>query len=146
MNNEVKTRLNPEDYNVPSNYRHWVGDTAEDYLGPFFFNMDGEHPRTAFRIQEHHCNAHDTIHGGILMSLADYTLCLGANGGLESESVVTVSCNSEFIAPASQGDLILGTGEVVRSGGSIVFMRCVLKVEDTVVLVSSGVIKRIRKP
>lgn len=133
----------PEDYDVPPNYRHWVGDRAENYLGPFFFYMDGAHPRTALRIVEHHCNAHDSVHGGILMALADYTLCLGANGG-ESESVVTVSCNNEFIAPAYLGDLIKGRGEVIKRGGSMVFVHCKLLVDDTVVLMSSAVIKRLR--
>jgi len=132
-----------EDYDIPSHYRHWVGDKAEDYIGPFFFTMEGEHPRTAFRVQEHHCNAHDSVHGGILMAFADYTLCLGANGG-ESESVATVSCNSEFTAPAYKGALVQGRGEVIRRGGSMVFVRCELLVDETVVLMSSAVIKRIR--
>ena len=78
------------------------------------------------------------------MALADYTLCICANGG-ESESVVTVSCNSEFIAPACKGDLVEGRGELIRRGGSMVFSRCELFVGDTVVLMSSDVIKRIRK-
>ena len=93
--------IKPEDYEIDSNYRHWEGDKAEDYIGPFFFVMDGENTRTAFRVQEHHCNAHDSLHGGVLMALADYTLCICANGG-ETASVVTVSCNSEFIASGRQ--------------------------------------------
>ena len=106
--------------------------------------MDGENTRTAFRVQEHHCNAHDSLHGGVLMALADYTLCICANGG-ETDSVVTVSCNSEFIAPAYKGDLVEGRGELTRRGGSMVFSRCELFVGKTVVLTSSAVIKRIRK-
>jgi acyl-coenzyme A thioesterase PaaI-like protein len=84
------------------------------------------------------------VHGGILMALADYTLCLGANGG-ESESVVTVSCSNEFTAPAFQGDLIEGRAQVIKRGGSMVFVRCELMVDESVVLMSSAVIKRLRK-
>ena len=62
-----------------------------------------------------------------------------------NESVATVSCNSEFIAPAANGDLILGRGEVTRRGGSMVFVRCELLVGETVILTSSAVIKRLRK-
>lgn len=134
----------PEDYGVDANYRHWEGDKAEDFIGPFFFVMDGENARTAFRVQEHHCNTHDTLHGGVLMAFADYTLCICANGG-ESESVVTVSCNNEFIAPAYPGDLVEGRGELTRRGGSMVFARCQLMVGETVVLNSSAVIKQLRK-
>ncbi len=133
----------PEDYGVPANYQHWEGDRAEDYIGPFFYYMEGEHPRTAFRIQEHNCNAHDSVHGGVLMSFADYTLCLGANGGT-SESVATVTCNNEFVAPAYQGELVVGEAETIRRGRSMVFVRCILKVEERVVLTSSAVIKRIQ--
>jgi len=136
--------INPKDYDVPENYQHWVGDGAEDYIGPFFFYMDDGNPRSAFRVQKHNCNAHDTVHGGVLMTFADYTLCLGANGGT-NESVATVSCNSEFVAPAALGDLILGRGEVTRRGGSMVFVRCELLVGETVILTSSAVIKRLRK-
>jgi acyl-coenzyme A thioesterase PaaI-like protein len=81
--------------------------------------------------------------GGVLMTLADYTLCLGANGG-SSESVATVSCNNEFVAPAYQGELIQGQAETIRRGRSIVFVRCTLAVEDRIVLSSSAVIKRIQ--
>lgn len=137
--------FNPEDYDIPGSYRHWEGDAAEDYIGPFFFYMDGEHPRTAFRVQARHCNAHQTVHGGVLMSFADYTLCLGANGGSESESVVTVSCNNEFIAPASEGALITGEAETIRRGRNMVFMRCLLRAGDQIVLTSSAVIKRLGK-
>jgi uncharacterized protein (TIGR00369 family) len=134
--------FNPAEYDIPANYRHWKGDTAEDSIGPFFFYMDGNNPRTAFRVQAHNCNAHNTVHGGVLMAFADYTLCLGANGG-ESESVATVTCNNEFVAPANEGDLILGEAETIRRGRSIVFMRCTLRTGKQVILTSSAVIKRI---
>ena len=134
--------IKPEYYQLPSNYRHWEGDTAEDYIGPFFFYIDGETPRTAFRIQEHHCNAHNSVHGGVLMAFADYTLCIGANMG-ESESVATVSCNNEFVAPAYQGDLLEAECVVVRRGKSLVFTRCEVRVGGKSILNSSGVIKRI---
>ena len=134
--------FNPAEYDIPANYRHWEGDTAEDSIGPFFFYMDGDIPRTAFRVQAHNCNAHNTVHGGVLMAFADYTLCLGANGG-ESESVATVTCNNEFVAPANEGDLILGEAETIRRGRSIVFMRCTLRTGEQVILTSSAVIKRI---
>ena len=136
-------RFKPKDYGISGRYRHWQGDTAEDHIGPFFFYMDGKHPRTAFRVQARHCNAHQTAHGGVLMSFADYTLCLGANGGLEAESVATVSCNNEFVAPASEGELIMGEAETIRRGRNIVFMRCVLRAGDQTVLTSSAVIKRL---
>ena len=134
----------PEDYDIPSEYRHWNGDKAEDYLGPFFFKVEGEVIHTAFRINKHHCNAHDSLHGGVMMAFADYTLCLSANGGAE-ESVATVSCNNEFTAPAFDGDLVLGRSEAVKRGRSLVFTRAELKVNNEIILVASAVIKLLKK-
>lgn len=133
----------PEDYDIPAEYRHWPGDTAEDNIGPFFFYMDGPHPRTAFRVRAEHGNSHATIHGGILMAFADYTVCLGASGG-EPESSATISLNAEFLAPAHVGDLLLGEGEVLRRGHSLVFMRVKVRVGNRVIMSASSVIKRLR--
>ena len=132
--------LNPLDYDVPASYQHWQGDKAEDSIGPFFFAAEGGKVKTAFRAAEHHCNAHDAVHGGVLMTFADYTLCLGANGGTQ-QFVATVSCNNEFLAPATKGDLLLGEVDVLKRGRSLVFARCVIKVGETVVLSASAVIK-----
>jgi len=78
------------------------------------------------------------------MAFADYTLCMGANGG-ENESVLTVSLNSEFTAPGQNGDLILGHCEVIRRGRSIVFVRCRLTANGETVLMASAVVKMLRK-
>ena len=139
----VEPRFNPEDFDIPANYGHWHGDGAEDYIGPFFFYVDGDIIHTAFRVQEHHCNAHGSVHGGVLMTFADYLLCLAAHSG-DSESVATISCNSEFIAPAWCGDLVLGRGEMVKKTGSMVFVRSEISANDEIILTSSAVVKRIR--
>ena len=135
--------MNPQDYDVPAQYRHWVGDPAEDRMGPFFFRIEQGAVYSAFRVQAQHCNSHATVHGGLLMAFADYTLCIAANEGKEV-SVVTVSCSNEFIGPAVVGDLVCGRAEVTRRGGSLVFVRVVLSVEESTILTSSGVIKRLR--
>ncbi|MEX0617784.1 MAG: PaaI family thioesterase [Pseudohongiellaceae bacterium] len=135
--------MNQSEFDIPDHYRHWEGDTAEDYLGPFFFYMKAETACTAFRVDARHCNAHQSLHGGILMAFADYTLCIAANGG-QHDSVVTVTCNNEFMAPAYANDLVTGRGEVIKRGGSLIFTRCQLKARDQVILTASGVIKRLR--
>ncbi len=135
--------LNPKDYGIPLGFRHWHGDTAEDTLGPFFFKVDGDVIQTAFRVEARHCNAHDSLHGGVMMAFSDYTLCLSANGGAE-ESVATVSCNNEFTAPAYEGDLVLGKSEAVKRGRSLVFARAELTVNGKIILISSAVIKLLK--
>lgn len=139
------TSADPADHGIPSHYRKWQGDLAEDHNGPFFFHAEEDSMRTAFRVRRHNCNSHRTVHGGVLMMFADYTLCIAANGGRQ-EGVVTVTCNSEFVGPAQEGDLVEGVGEVVRRGGSLVFVRATLHCGDRVILTASGVVKRLRQP
>ena len=133
-------KLRPDDYDIPADYQHWHGDRAEDFLGPFFFRVEADAIDTAFRVEARHCNAHASLHGGVMMAFADYTLCLAANGGTQ-QSVATVTCNNEFVAPAHEGDLVLGHSEVVRKGRSLVFTRGELTVDDRIILICSGVIK-----
>lgn len=137
--------IDPSALQVPDGFRHWAGDPAEDHVGPFFFRADGtERVRTAFRAQPHHCNTYGGVHGGVLMTFADYTLCLAAMQS-ETDVVVTVSATCDFTDGARDGELLLGEGEVVRAGGSLVFTRATLRSGDRVVMAASGVIKRVRK-
>lgn len=135
--------MKPQDYEVPTQYKHWSGDPAEDRMGPFFFRIEEGVVHSAFRLQAHHCNSHASAHGGLLMAFADYTLCIAANEGKE-ESVATVTCSNEFVGPAVAGDLVCGQAQVTRRGGSLVFVRVVLSVDGRTILTSSGVIKRLR--
>lgn len=132
------------DPDIPEHYRHWSGDPCEDHNGPFFFHMDGEIARTMMRVRPDNCNAHGTVHGGTLMMMADYTVCIAAIGG-SKEPVVTVSCSNEFIGSAGEGDLVEGRGEIMRRGGSLVFVRAELRAGDRLLLTASSVLKRLRR-
>jgi uncharacterized protein (TIGR00369 family) len=139
--------ISPQAFGIPEHFQHWQGDCAEDHNGPFFFAVDEEQTHwvtTAFRVRAENCNAHKTLHGGILMMFADYTLCIAAIGGSQ-EAVVTVTCNNEFIGPAFDGDLVIGRGEVTRKGGSLIFVRAIIEVDGKPILTSSGVVKRVKR-
>ena len=140
----TRTRISKmQDLKIPEGYRQWQGDFFEDYVGPFYFRMEGEIAHTVFRVQPHNCNAHRVVHGGMLMSFSDYTLCIAAIGG-GTDSVVTVTCNNEFLGPAAAGDLVRGRGEVTRRGGSLIFTRVTLETKARLILTSSAVVKRLR--
>ncbi|ALO45462.1 PaaI family thioesterase [Pseudohongiella spirulinae] len=140
----MSSKFKAEDFGIPAHFEHWDGDNAEDQNGPFFFCLDGNAIQTAFRVRAENCNAHKTLHGGISMMFADYTLCLAAIGG-SHDGVLTVSCNSEFLGPAYEGELVTGHGEVLRKGKSIVFARTLLTVDDRPVLSASAVLKLVQR-
>lgn len=139
--------MQPSDYGISADYQHWQGDAAEDHIGPFFYRRsDDVTIDTAFRLQPHNCNSHGSVHGGVLMTFIDYTLCVAAVGGGEDEGVLTISCNTEFVDGAVDGTLLHGSAEVIRRTGSLVFIRGVIKAEDGRVLLNgSAVVKRIRR-
>ena len=148
MNDKELTSFNPIDYDIPSHFKHYPGDTAEDFIGPFFFHRDsdkceeGEICRAAFRVQPHNCNMGQTTHGGVLMSFADYCLCMAAFSS-DLAGVLTVNCNNDFVGSSKAGDLIIGEAEVTRNGKSLAFTRCRLLVNGEPVLTASGVIKKL---
>ena len=89
-------------------------------------------------------NGGDAMHGGCMMTFADFSLFALSRRERGPGHSVTVSVNSEFVGPAYEGDLVLCTGEVVRAGGSLVFIRGMLKVEDRAIMSFSGVVKKQR--
>ena len=127
-------------------WRAWSGlDPFEDQSGPFYFR-EGEDGRvtTAFRAETKHMNGGGFMHGGCMMTFADFSLFAIAWKELADSRAVTVSLNGEFVGPARPGDLVTGSGEVVRAGGSLLFVRGLISTGTGPMLNFSGVIKKIR--
>ena len=136
----------------------WAGiDPFEEATGPFyvarerrgFGNTGGIGNAggiiTGFRPSPRNCNGHGMIHGGALMTFADFSLfMLGASQGDEVNGV-TVTMNSEFLAPAQAGQLLIGRGERTGGGRSLIIARGMITANDRPVLNFSGVIKQFKK-
>ncbi len=58
---------------------------------------------------------------------------------------VTVSFACEFLDAAREGELVEGTGEIMRAGGSMIFLRGLLKSGDRPLFTFSGTIKRLKR-
>jgi acyl-coenzyme A thioesterase 13 len=128
----------------PAGYETDKGqDPAEDHIGPFYYRRVGAGYEFAFLAGPQHANANQTLHGGVLMTFADYSLCMVATQGYENESCVTVSFSSEFIAAAEVGQVVTCTAEVVRQTRSLVFMRGDIRVGEQILLNFSSVVKRL---
>lgn len=142
MNTSLSSRL--------AGYETWEGhDPFEDHAGPFFFrkNTDGT-VTCAFEATPLHCNGGGFLHGGLLMTFADFSLFAFGRDFLQGPSV-TVSFTAEFTAAAGAGDFIEARGEVVRNTGSMVFLRGQVftgRGEDERILLNySGIVKRMKK-
>jgi uncharacterized protein (TIGR00369 family) len=127
-------------------WRIWGTDPFEALAGPFYTRR-GDDGRTvcAFRAETRHMNGGGFMHGGCLMTFADYALfCIG-DEHLAEVSSVTASMNCEFVDSAAPGELIEATGEVVRGGRSLVFIRGTVSAGGRPLLAFSGIVKKVRR-
>jgi uncharacterized protein (TIGR00369 family) len=128
-------------------WHRWAGnDPFEDGVGPFFVKRDALGIVTGFRPEAHNLNAFGIVHGGCMMTFADYSLFMIAASGGEWISGVTVTLNCEFVSAATAGDLLLARGELVRGGRSLVFARGMITTAERTLLAFSGTIKRTPAP
>jgi acyl-coenzyme A thioesterase PaaI-like protein len=100
------------------------GDPFEDLAGPFYFRVgDDGRPVCAFIAERKHMNGGMFMHGGCVMTFADFCLFVIARDALVDSRAVTATFNGEFVGSAGIGDRVECTGEVVKAGRSMVFVR-----------------------
>ena len=126
-------------------WRTWSRDNFETHNGPFYHQMDDEgRIRCAFRVRSKHLNGTSDVHGGAFMSFADYCLFATATPVLQGPAV-TVSFACEFLDGAREGELVEGSGEIMRAGGSMIFLRGILTSGERKLFTFSGTIKRVKR-
>ena len=127
-------------------YHYEPSDQFEDHTGPFFCKPDGDGVVCGFLPEAKNCNAGGNVHGGAVMTFADYALFMIAGGMDASVHGVTVTCNVEFLDGAEPGRLLTARGEVIRAGFSMVFVRGIISDGERPVAMFSGTIKKLRVP
>jgi acyl-coenzyme A thioesterase PaaI-like protein len=126
-------------------YRRDRGDSFEGMTGPFYWRKQPDGSLcAALRAEQKHMNGGGFMHGGCLLTFADFVLFMLARKDLGPHFGVTATLNGEFIGSVYVGDLLEGTGEVVKAGGSLIFLRGMLRVAERPVLAFSGVVKRLQ--
>ncbi len=118
-------------------------DIAEETIGPYYVNYAPNLLATGMISMPHHANSMGTVHGGVLMTFADFTLCAFGRDGSKDAHIVTVSLTTEFVRAAPIEAWLSASGEVVRRTGSLVFVQGRLYHGEEAVLTYSGVGKRI---
>ena len=125
-------------------WRTWSRDNFETRIGPFYHRMDEQgRIHCAFRVANKHLNGLRNVHGGCFMAFADYCLFAMAAPVLQGPGV-TVSFACEFLDAAREGELVEASCEIMRAGGSMIFLRGLLKSAKRPLFTFSGTIKRIK--
>lgn len=130
----------------------WAGwgrydtDPFENLTGPFYCRREPDGGvLCAFRAERKHVNTSGNLHGGCLVSFADYAIFMIADEALGDSGSVTASLNAEFVDAAQEGDFIECRGEVVRAGASMVFVRGLVTTSGRPLLNFSAIVKKIRR-
>jgi acyl-coenzyme A thioesterase PaaI-like protein len=119
------------------------GDPFEDLAGPFYYRIgDDGRPVCAFRAETKHMNGGGFMHGGCVMTFADFCLFVIARDVIDGSRTVTATFNGEFVGTARVGDLVECTGEVVKAGRSMVFVRGLITAPGGPVMNFSSVLKK----
>ena len=134
-----------EDAGEFKGWKTWKTEAFEhDVAGPFYFTVDDEGPVCAFRAEEKHMNGGGVMHGGCLMTFADFALFGIAHDVIGEDNYgLTVAFTSEFLSGPTPGQLIEARGEVLHAGRSIIFVRGIVTADGKPALNFSGTIKRI---
>jgi acyl-coenzyme A thioesterase PaaI-like protein len=126
-------------------WRTWSRDNFETNNGPFYHRMDEQgRIHCAFRVAKKHLNGMSNVHGGCFMAFADYCLFATAAPVLDGPGV-TLSFACEFLDGAREGELVECSAEIMRAGGSMIFLRGFLKSGERSLFTFSGTIKRIKR-
>lgn len=118
-------------------------DTFDVVVGPFYSRVgpDGQ-MRCAFRAEQKHMNAGHRMHGGCLMTFADIAMFQIAYQEMEGASGVTVQLDSTFIDGAYVGELVEASGQVMKAGKSLIFVRGQITTGERLLMTFSGVIRK----
>lgn len=151
----IRGGFTPVEHGPWAGWWKWAGtDPFEEGTGPFFVKRDARGLMTGFRPEAKNLNGFGSVHGGALLTFADFSLFIVAAADGEEMQGVTVTLNCEFVSAAQAGDLLTARGECVRAGGSLVFARgTILRVAENggadgaeeAVLSFSGTIKRAKR-
>jgi len=118
-------------------------DPYETSIGPFCFKFENGRSRSAFQPRREHLNGGGTVHGGALMSFADFALFSIAHKVLAGSHAVTLTCNCEFLSAGGLDGWIESEGEVLRETRSLIFVRGIVTQQQRPLLSFSGTLKKI---
>lgn len=127
-------------------WRFWQGDPYETRSGPFYMKRadDGSYV-SAFRAEARHMNGGGFMHGGCLMTFADFALFAIATDDLKGDHAVTLNLAGDFLGSVQSGALVEARGEVTRGGGKTIFVRGLITGDGAPALSFTGIIRRLTR-
>jgi uncharacterized protein (TIGR00369 family) len=129
-------------------------DPFEDHVGPFYFRINGDASQAGavhcvLPTEAQHGNYRGGVHGGAILTFADYALCLvagrAADGGTNTSFAMTVSIAVEFLSAAQTGSPLEATGEPLQVTGRLAFARGSITQRGRMIALWSGVVRHVAR-
>jgi acyl-coenzyme A thioesterase PaaI-like protein len=118
-------------------------NTFESLVGPLYEKWGGEQYVCGFRAAPHHGNGRGVVHGGMLFTFVDHTLGNMVGERFENKPCATVTLNVDYLAGAKIGEWIECTGAITRETRSLIFIKGQLTINGQIVMMASGVWKKL---
>lgn len=129
-------------------------DPFEDHVGPFYYRIAGD-ARDANAVhcvlptEARHGNYAGGVHGGAILTFADYALCLvagrAADGGTNTSFALTVSIAVEFLDAGRTGLPLEASGEPLQVTGRMAFARGTIVQQGRTIALWSGVVRHVAR-
>ena len=129
---------------IPPAYRPLVQEGFLGYLGGIRVRQADGGVDTCLLVAADHLNPNGTVHGGVLLSLLDFTLGATAEAVLgqgTGRHPATISLTTHFLAAADRRDLLFGTARVLRRTRSLSFVEGQVSSGDRLVASASAVFR-----
>ncbi len=93
-----------------------------DHVGPFYEKSDGDQVIRSMLIKSHHLNPEGVVHGGVLLTFADYAVyrAIGDEIGHDIK-FATINLNTNFISAAKDNEQLFAKGSIIRKTKSVIF-------------------------
>ncbi len=133
---------------VPDGFeRHFRRSNLTDPWEPIYSRKIDDKLQIGLVLTEQHCNSRGFVHGGLIATLADNAMGLSsvfalANAGREVKGgLVTISLGVDYLGSAKLGEWMEIDPEPVKVGGSICFVRALVRANDTPVAMANATFK-----
>lgn len=129
---------------IPADYESLEQSGYLGWLDGIWIRRHADRADTLLLPLEHHANPNGYVHGGVILSLLDYTLGVTAELALPEASDMhptTVSLTTHFIGGADGRHLIHGSAEVLRRTRSFSFVEGRLTSGGAVIATATAVFK-----
>ncbi|WP_085992294.1 hotdog fold thioesterase [Oceanobacillus senegalensis] len=106
-------------------------DRYAEFLGIEIVDFSAGGATVQLKIEDHMLNAHATVHGGVLYTLADFAFALACNS--YGKTSVGLSTTTHFMKSAEVGDIITARAMEVKRNHRTGFYRIVVESENEVI-------------